>query len=364
MWRLWRVLVLPHLLLVSGCFEKGVDYHGPAPPGVDSYVSTGSAEQCQERCQQTDECNYFTWDPNWNTACWMKKSQGTLNRDKPHLVSGPRECPAATTTTTRRPGEKSSKKGLSVALYPEGYFRCEDLKEFTGISWYYNWGVFDPKKDPKCAGLDIPSGFVPMIWGQLPLWLPNLDDYDTVLGFNVWFNEPNHAGQSNMRPDHAARAWKQLEAVYPNHTLVGPAAAPGGQWAGGRAEEWFDAFFRECDKLGGCRMEYIATHLYTGAPDYDKRFLTNLYNKYGKKIWFTEFVKPSTRDWREERSYMEEMLPWLENSEAIWRYSWFVHRWPKAAGSWKEGWYLDKAISLMKDNSSALTELGRFYNNF
>ena len=109
-------------------------------------------------------------------------------------------------------------------------------------------------------------------------------------------------------------------------------------------------------------MEYIATHLYTGAPDYDKRFLTNLYNKYGKKIWFTEFAKPSTRDWREERSYMEEMLPWLENSEAIWRYSWFVHRWPKAAI--EQGWYLHKAISLMEDNSSTLTELGRFYNNF
>ena len=60
--------------------------------------------------------------------------------------------------------------------------------------------------------------------------------------------------------------------------------------------------------------------------------------------------------------YMKAILPYLESSDAIWRYSWFVQRWPVDGGG--DGWYLDKAISLLEQDSSTLTELGAFYNNF
>ena len=30
--------------------------------------------------------------------------------------------------------------------------------------------------------------------------------------------------------------------------------------------EWFDVFWAECQKLG-CRIDYLATHLYRGTPD-------------------------------------------------------------------------------------------------
>ena len=58
----------------------------------------------------------------------------------------------------------------------------------------------------------------------------------------------------------------------------------------------------------------------------------------------------------------QAVLPYLESSEAIWRYSWFVHRWPVDGSG--EGWYLDRVISLMEDQSSTLTQLGRYYNDF
>ena len=106
----------------------------------------------------------------------------------------------------------------------------------------------------------------------------------------------------------------------------------------------------------------LATHAYSGKAEYDRVYLDGLYQRYGKKIWFTEFALPSTTSLEEERNYMEEMLTYLESSEAIWRYSWFVHRWPKdGSGS---GWYLDRVISLLDDNQSTLTELGQFYNDF
>lgn len=60
--------------------------------------------------------------------------------------------------------------------------------------------------------------------------------------------------------------------------------------------------------------------------------------------------------------YMKDILPFLESSEAVWKYSWFVQRWPIDGSG--NGWYLDRAISLMDDNSATLTELGKFYNDF
>ena len=84
--------------------------------------------------------------------------------------------------------------------------------------------------------------------------------------------------------------------------------------------------------------------------------------RYGRKIWFTEFAKSSTKDPQEELEYMKAILPFLESSEAIWRYSWFVHRWPVNGSD--HGWYLDRAISLLQDDSATLTELGQFYNDF
>ena len=48
--------------------------------------------------------------------------------------------------------------------------------------------------------------------------------------------------------------------------------------------------------------------------------------RYGKKIWLTEFAKPSTMSSQAELNYMKEILPYLEGSNHIWRYSWFVNR--------------------------------------
>ena len=72
-----------------------------------------------------------------------------------------------------------------------------------------------------------------MIWGWYGQELPALPDYDTVLGFN----EPNHATQANLSPQEAALGWMELQAAYPDKTLVSPSASPP------NTEEWFDEVF-------------------------------------------------------------------------------------------------------------------------
>jgi len=257
-------------------------------------------------------------------------------------------CASANNTTNVK---ASARRGVCIA--PE-YFRCEDVSALSGVSWYYNWGTHPNNQDhPECHGHPVPPGFVPMIWGYWGQEFPALDEYDTILGFN----EPNHVDQSNLSPEQAAIGWMELQAAYPDKTLVSPSASPGSY----HPEDWFEEFFEICEALG-CRIDYLATHAYSGNAQHDMDYLNNLYQRYGRKIWFTEFAKPSTRDPAKELQYMKDILPYLETSEAIWRYSWFVQRWPKDASG--DGWWLDRAISLMEDDSSTLTELGRFYSDF
>ena len=258
----------------------------------------------------------------------------------------------STSTNNNTSTSTSTKKGLCVA--PE-FFLCGDVTAFTGISWYYNWGTNPVHEDhPECEGGKAPPGFIPMIWGYWGQEFPALE-YDTVLGFN----EPNHADQANMDPEVAAYAWLRLQEAYPDKTLVSPSASPP------HTEEWFDQFFEVCDVIG-CRVDYLATHAYTGNAGVDIGILNGLYQRYKKKVWFTEFAKPSTRDPEEELNYMKAILPLLEESEAVWRYSWFVTRWPHGARSNTTSgeWYLDKVVSLLEQDSATLTPLGQYYNDF
>ena len=53
------------------CFEYGIDYIG-FDLDDGHYVSTENAAACQISCQNTDDCEFWTWDPDYHTACWRK----------------------------------------------------------------------------------------------------------------------------------------------------------------------------------------------------------------------------------------------------------------------------------------------------
>jgi len=76
-----------------GCFEHGVDYTGFDLDG--QYVITNTAEDCQKGCQNTAECNFWTWDPSPPTlpeaACWLKSAKGETHIVE-RLTSGPKYC--------------------------------------------------------------------------------------------------------------------------------------------------------------------------------------------------------------------------------------------------------------------------------
>ena len=173
-----------------------------------------------------------------------------------------------TSNDTRR----SSKKGVVVPSWPN--VKCGDLDAFSSISWWYNYHTFpeiyqekpgwcrcQDGKPPADHSVCFPSDpavlFIPLIHG-MPGYgntpdeedPPVREEFATVLGFN----EPNQPDQSDIPPEEAAVAWVEIQEQYPNKILVSPACS-------GVNTEWMDAFMEACDVLG-CRVDYIATHVY------------------------------------------------------------------------------------------------------
>lgn len=156
--------------------------------------------------------------------------------------------------------------------------------------------------------------YVPMVWGHWRTTVINLpDDSRYVLGFN----EPNHRKQSNMSPEAAAAAWKEVEKHADDKKLVSPSAAACGSKCRTKEIEWFDKFFELCK---GCRVDYLATHTYWCNAKKVMRYLKGLYERYGRKIWLTEFACSKTTYEMEQLDFMQQLLPELEAADYIFRY--------------------------------------------
>ncbi|XP_070212828.1 uncharacterized protein [Littorina saxatilis] len=191
-----------------------------------------------------------------------------------------------------------------------------------------------------------------MVWGRW--WNDDLgfpEDTEYLLGFN----EPNFYAQANMCPLEAANLWRQLEQQAGNRTLVSPAIGPcGGHVCMSNGVDWMHQFMQACN---GCRIDYLAAHGYWCDHWNTMGYLWDLWNRFHKPIWFTEFACPQTQSVADQLNYMKAVLPKLEETSYVYRYSWFATR----VGD--DGW-VTGAVNLLELDSSNLTELGQYYMNF
>jgi hypothetical protein len=78
----------------TGCFEENTDYRGgDLQHNVTFYES---AKGCQEECQRTAGCNFWSWAKpssfSYPKHCFLKWSPGTKLLIS-HTTSGPKNCP-------------------------------------------------------------------------------------------------------------------------------------------------------------------------------------------------------------------------------------------------------------------------------
>ncbi|XP_060603277.1 uncharacterized protein LOC132756272 [Ruditapes philippinarum] len=244
--------------------------------------------------------------------------------------------------------EGSFKKG--TCAYP-GNLLCDDFKVLNNMSWWYDWSMdlsfYYDKVGQHCNGTNR----------LVPKHVPMVKKYNnhTNLTIQTWgkfvlgFNEPDREAHGNMTPQQAADAWPEIEKNSHGAKLVSPAA--GGKF------KWYEEFFRLCN---GCRIDFLAAHMYNCDANAIMSYLQQLFHRYNKKIWLTEFACPQTHDEKKQLHLMKTLLPQLEAADYVFRYSWFSARIPQK----RYDSYVTPSASLLQPNSSELTMIGQFYNSF
>lgn len=210
------------------------------------------------------------------------------------------------------------------AITIDGVARLRSLN----LDWWYNWN----QKRFEGTVLQQDPAFVPMLWSatqsRLDALAADLDALNMptrILGFN----EPDHAGQSDMTTGEARTAWRKLEAAAAVEGLkIGsPATISPDAW-------WMNRFMIDSTELEtpDLKIDFVACHIYQN-PSANTFFakVDALHDRWGKPVWVTEtavadFTAPtgigtakSARYTRSEvNAYMQEIWagaksrPWLE----------------------------------------------------
>ena len=230
------------------------------------------------------------------------------------------------------------KQGLS------GLQTCNDAKVLNlDHSWHYNWGVWPTSRDAGGNSLGsgsrvcdppIASEFVPMIWGcwgnctDFSNWPTLREDWKSVgVTHLLGFNEPDNVGQSNLSPKQAADYWPQLDdfasSFDPPLVLVGPGMT---HWDETGGSAWLDQFLGNLSADIRGRVQFLAQHDYSGDAKGIVSRAEGAYQKYGRKVWLTEYSVGNTADRPRNDQFMKDSLPLLQSSDAIERFAWFSAR--------------------------------------
>ncbi|KAK7485913.1 hypothetical protein BaRGS_00022908 [Batillaria attramentaria] len=170
-----------------------------------------------------------------------------------------------------------------------------------------------------------------------------------------------HVQQANLSAQEAAHAWREVQGQLKDVTtwvspanFRGPCGDPELHVCREDALLWYTQFFQVCTD---CRVDYLAAHVYWCDTNTAMAYLQQLWDRFHIKLWLTEFACPDAHTVSDQLTFMKVFLPRLEAAPYVARYSWFATR--VEAGRW-----IPQAASLLQQNSSTLTDLGRFYMSF
>ncbi|KAF3085237.1 hypothetical protein TWF706_000545 [Orbilia oligospora] len=246
---------------------------------------------------------------------------------------------------------KNSKRGI-VFLFNSTY--PTDYQQFTGssntITWYYNYG-----QSPSSQLASSQWEFVPMVWGkdQAKSIQGNINKIKSAGGrvsHILGFNEPDIPrkwGGSDMSPTDAATLWKQYIQPFSSQGIKlctpGVSSSPDGF-------TWMSNFFSACS---GCTFDLLCLHHYGRPASSLKAHLEKYHKIYPSlPIWLTEFAdSKDTAD--NTRQYISQVLPQLDSTLYIERYSYF--------GASRELVSNVGPNAALLDNDGKLKPIGRAY---
>ncbi|CAN9339213.1 unnamed protein product [Alternaria alternata] len=125
---------------------------------------------------------------------------------------------------------------------------------------------------------------------------------------------PSPAGRNTCNPSQPSTA-----KIYLGSPGVTNAAPSDTQGLG-----WLKKFLETCD---GCTVDFINLHWYGRARD-AQNFKDHINDArkfaHGLPIWITEFRADGTDD--EVKAFLDDVMPWMDNSQDIHRYCYFMAR--------------------------------------
>lgn len=210
-----------------------------------------------------------------------------------------------------------SPRGVSLACGYEDLDRLAREVAALQVVWVWNWRTNPP------LFADIES--VPALWDGSVIG-------QSLGGNSAWllgFNEPDRPDQANMTPEAAARAWAQVEQIYPERKLASPQPVePGSRWL----ERWYAAYKEQNDGRPP-RLDALAIHTYwdgTLASYQDQvRYYIDLAARWGvPEVWITEFAfAPGLdRTLRDTVGDMRAYIAWLDAQPTVTRYAPWTNR--------------------------------------
>lgn len=273
-------------------------------------------------------------------------------------VASPDTTTSTNPNSSKTPGTARArcKRGVGADASTALALSANDLAALSpGVTWWYNWTHVPGGASVVAANSNLSMEYVPMVW-TAPF------DSNAIAAalsadarYLLTFNEPNFAVQGNLTPQQAASYWPQIEALADQHNLA--IVSPALNFCGGACNEtdpfvWLDQFFAAC---ANCRVDYLAIHSYVC---YDtalqSAYLKPFVQKYGKKLWLTEFsCGDGSADGTQlsvQKTYMQAAVADLEANDDVFRYAWFLAR----SGT------TSPPIGLL-NTDGGLSDLGSFY---
>jgi hypothetical protein len=220
---------------------------------------------------------------------------------------------AVATTTTTTTTSSSSKRGVA---YNDA--SLTDAFASAGlVTWAYNWGS-------TTSSISSTLEYVPMLWGldtsDITTWSTKAtaaiaSGSSHLLGFN----EPDYSGQANLGYAAAAAGWLTYMEPFAGKAKLGSPAVTNG--ADPMGLTWLANFVSSCST---CTIDFVCIHWYNGGTAADfQAYITKAYAAGGNRpLWITEFEASGTD--AEKQTFLETMLPWLDASDMVERYAYFM----------------------------------------
>lgn len=252
---------------------------------------------------------------------------------------------------------KSAKRGVAFS-----FTILTDLPLMSPyISWDYNWG--NAPTDNAATWFDANEmDFCPMCWSgsysadRIRAFVAAHPKTKYLLAFN----EPNLTDQANMTPAQAAEVWAPVVALAKelNLKLVSPAMNYGTLAGYSNPIKWLDEFFAQ-PGVSLDDIDAISVHCYMASASSVWNYI-EMYKKYNKPIWLTEFCAwdPVPGSVETQMDYLCGVLNYLEQSPLVERYAWFIPRQSKKVDTPP---YMQL---LTHDDPADLTPLGQMYCYF